>query len=65
MTKYPDITVKLVGTDGNSFAIISKVKKALKQNEVSKEEIDLFVKEATSGDWNNVLFVCMKWVNVN
>jgi len=28
-TKYPDVKVKLVGEDGNAFAIIGKVKTAL------------------------------------
>jgi hypothetical protein len=30
MPLYPDVTVKLVGSDGNAFAIIANVSKALK-----------------------------------
>jgi hypothetical protein len=62
--KYPDITVELVGSDGNAFAIMGKVIKALRDNDISKEERDLFKTEATSGDYNNLLATCMKWVNV-
>jgi len=62
--RYPDITVKLVGTDGNAFAIIGAVRKALRRAKVPREEIDAFEKEATSGDYDNVLQTCMKWVDV-
>tara|TARA_Y100000310_G_C20355380_1_gene656392 strand:+ start:519 stop:734 length:216 start_codon:yes stop_codon:yes gene_type:complete len=62
--KYPEIEVELVGTDGNAFALIGKVQKALKEAEVSKEELDEFFNEATSGDYNHLLQTCMAWVNV-
>ncbi|MBT8196351.1 MAG: hypothetical protein KJO64_07975 [Bacteroidia bacterium] len=62
--KYPDIEVELVGKDGNTFAIIAEVSKALNQHGVSKEEIKVFHTEAMSGDYNNVLVTCMKWVNI-
>ena len=62
--KYPEIEVELMGTDGNAFALIGKVQKALKEAEVSKEEIDEFFNEATSGDYNHLLQTCMEWVNV-
>ena len=61
--KYSEINVKLVGTDGNAFAIIGKVMKAMRRAKVSSEEIEQFVKEATSGDYDNVLVTCLKWVN--
>jgi len=62
--KYPEIEVELVGTDGNAFALIGKVQKALKEAEVSKEELDEFFTEATSGDYNHLLRICMEWVKV-
>ena len=62
--KYPEVEVELVGTDGNAFALIGKVQKALKEAEVSKEELDEFFNEATSGDYNHLLQTCMAWVNV-
>ena len=64
VVKYPDIEVQLVGTDGNAFALIGAVQKALKKAEVSKEEIGEFFDEATSGDYNHLLRTCMAWVNV-
>ena len=62
--KYPDITVKLTGTDSNAFSIIGKVKDALLKAKISKAEVDEFMTEATSGDYDNVLRTCMGWVNV-
>lgn len=63
--KYPKIKVKLVGNDGNAFAIMGNVIRELKRNSVPQEEIDVFKKEAMSGDYDNLLSTCMNWVNVS
>lgn len=60
--KYPDICVTLVGESDNSFAIIGKVSSALKRAGVSNDEIAQYRKEATSGDFNNLINVTMQWV---
>jgi hypothetical protein len=52
--------VQLTGSDGNAFAIIGKVKRAL-PSDVQAE----FMAEATSGDYNNVLATAMRWVNIS
>ena len=59
-----DIEVELVGYDGNAFAIMGKVKDALKQNGVSSDDIDAYMKESMSGDYDNLLRTAMEWVNV-
>jgi hypothetical protein len=64
MPKYPEVTVNLVGRNGNAFLILSRVRKALKEANVPIEELDLFINEATSGDYNDLLATCMRWVNV-
>lgn len=61
---YPDVTVNLVGGTGNAFGIIGKVTGALRRAGVKDPEIDKFTAEATSGNYDNVLRTCMKWVNV-
>jgi hypothetical protein len=61
--KY-DISVQLIGENGNAFNIIGKVRKEMKRNGVPNDEIDLFINEAMSGDYNNLLRTCMKYVNV-
>jgi hypothetical protein len=62
--KYPNISVKLTGNDGNAFSILGSVRKSLKNGGVSSDEIDLFMKEAMSGDYDNLLQTCCKWVKV-
>ncbi len=63
--KYPNVTVQLTGTDGNAFAVLGKVKQALRRAKVSQEEQAAFLKEAMSGDYNDLLATCMKWVDVS
>ena len=62
--KYPEIEVQLTGEDGNAFAIMGAVSKALRRNGVSKEEIDRYMAESMSGDYDNLLRTAIKWVNV-
>lgn len=62
--KYPNIKVRLVGTDGNAFAILGKVQRALKSANVPSEEVKQFISEATSGNYDHLLGTCMKWVDV-
>ena len=62
--KYP-IKVKLSGTDGNAFALMGKVANALRKTKVPEKEISEFTKEAMSGDYDNLLCTCMKWVKVS
>lgn len=57
-------TIKLIGTDGNAFAILGKVRKVLEDNGYSEDQLEEFVLQATSGDYSNLLGVCCQWVNV-
>ena len=63
--KYPDIQVRLVGEDGNAFAILGRVSKALKRAGVDRSDIDKFMAEAKSGDYNHLLRTCMAWVDTD
>ena len=62
--KYPEITVQLTGNDGNAFAIMGAVDKALRRANVSTEERDAYRKESMSGDYDHLLQTAMRWVNV-
>jgi hypothetical protein len=62
---YPEIEVELVGQDGNAFAILGAVKRALRNGGVAKEEIDKFMAEAMDGDYDHLLQTAMKWVNIS
>lgn len=63
--KYPNISVKLVGEDGNAYAILGAVRRGLKRGGVAQDEIDQFMAEATSGDYNHLLQTAMTWVDVH
>lgn len=63
MPKY-NIDVELSSSDGNAFAVMGKVTKALRKNGVDDNEIEAFRNEATSGDYDHLLQACMSWVNI-
>jgi hypothetical protein len=63
--KYPHIRVTLTGTDGNAFAVIGKVRTALKRAQLPSWEIQSFTDEAQSGDYDNVLRTCIRWVDID
>lgn len=64
MAKY-NVEVQLSGQDGNAFAIMGSVQKALKQAGATKEDIDTYLSESMSGDYDNLLRTAMKYVEVN
>ncbi len=53
----------LIGVDGNAYAIMGYTAKAMRREGFSKEEIDKMYEEAKSGDYDNLLMVCMKYVD--
>jgi len=63
--KYPEVNVQLVGEDGNAFAILGRVVKAMKRAGISEGVREQFVQEAKGGDYNNLLQVVMAWVAVD
>ncbi len=63
--KYPNITVKLTGTDGNAYAIIGRVNNALIAAGIDKDERDLFKKEAMQGNYDQVIVAAFQWVNID
>ena len=62
--KYPEITVQLVGQDGNAFNLLGLCLRAMRRAKLSKEEQDAFYKEATSSDYNHLLSTCSEWFNI-
>jgi hypothetical protein len=63
--KHPDVTVELTGTDGNAYAVLGRVRRALRDAGVSESEVEKFTSEATSGDYDYLLMTCMEWVDVH
>lgn len=61
--KYPEIEVSLIGEDSNAFHIMGLVTNALKRAG-HRDQVEAFRDEAMSGDFDNLIQTCMKWVNV-
>jgi hypothetical protein len=53
----------LVGQDGNAFVILGRAISVARKAKWTQEEIDAFLKEAKSGDYDNLLRTCMKYFN--
>ena len=56
--------VQLIGQDGNAFAIMGKIQQALRRGGADKQYIDQYMNEAMSGNYDNLLVVSMKYVDV-
>jgi hypothetical protein len=61
-TVHPEILVRLTGTDGNAFAVLAAVAKALTRAGVVYEEVAEFRAEAMTCDYDNVIQTAMRWV---
>ncbi|MER2512553.1 MAG: hypothetical protein ABTQ25_09075 [Nitrosomonas ureae] len=55
--------VELLGQDGNAFAILGRVRRAILRSN-HPELVDQFVQEATSGDYDHLLATCFVYVTV-
>lgn len=62
--RHPEITVRLVGEDGNAFAILGRCRRAARRAGLPSEEIEEFSQEATTGDYNHLLQTCMRWFDI-
>ena len=62
--RHPEVEVELSGQDGNAFVIMGAVRRAMRRAGVPAEELDEYTTEATSGDYDNLLAVTMRWVTV-
>ncbi len=62
--RYPEIRVPLVGEDRNAFAVLGKVRAAMRHAGVEHEEIEAFMREATAGDYDDLLATVIRWVVV-
>ena len=63
--KYPEVEVQLSGEDGNAFAIMGAVSKALRRAGIEREQVEAFKAEATAGDYDHLIQTAMRWVTVN
>ena len=57
-------TVNLTDHDGNAFAIMNRVKNGLIKAGADQEHISMVLEEMKDGDYDNLLQVAMKHVEV-
>lgn len=58
------VTVRLIGGDGNAFAILGATLKAMRRAKVAPEVIAAYQAEATAGDYDHLLATTMEYVEV-
>ncbi len=63
--KYPNVIVEMDidGPDGNAFAIMAKVAKALRKAGATEQEISQYTMDSMSGDYDNLLAAADRWVD--
>ena len=52
----------LIGIDRNAFAIMGYVQRAMRHEKFTKEEIDAYIKKATSSDYYHLIVVSMEQI---
>lgn len=55
--------VPLAGEDGNAFAILGRVRRALRRAGNSKDVMDSYMQQATAGDYDRLLAVSVAFVD--
>jgi hypothetical protein len=60
MTDETRPVLKVVGEDGNAFAILGRAHRAARKVGMPEEQWKAIQAEATSGDYDNLLVVMMK-----
>ena len=53
----------LVGVDGNAYSLMGYTANAMKRNGFTEDEVNQMYKEATSGDYNNLICVCDDYIS--
>ncbi len=65
ISKLSRPTANLVGVNGNVFSVLGHASKALKKGGWTPPQVEAFMQEAMSGDYDNALRTCMKYLRVS
>lgn len=60
----PKTDAVIYNPDGNGFVIIGAAITAMRKENVDKDVIEKYKKEAMAGDYDNLLMVTMKYVEI-
>lgn len=58
------VRLKLTGPEGNAFVILGQARTALAKAGATEQDLLNFTKEATSGDYENLLTTVGKWCRI-
>lgn len=58
-----DEQYSLVGVNGNAYAVMGYTAKAMRKEGFRADEIESMQKEAKSGDYDNLLQICIGYVD--
>lgn len=64
LPRDPENEVRLVGEDGNAFAILGRVLRELRVADIAEADVQTFLAEATSGDYHHLLRTVMRSVTM-
>lgn len=53
----------LVGVDGNAYSVMGYTARAMRRAGFTKDDIDQMHEDAMSGDYNNLICVCDRWID--
>lgn len=62
--KFPEVEVQLSGEDGNAFAVMAQVTNAMRDAGIPNEDINEYLDEVMAGDYDHLLQVTMRTVEV-
>ena len=64
--KFPEVHVQLSGEDGNVFAVIGRVRQALRKGGATVDDVKAFTDEVgASRSYDEALLVVMRWVDAS
>lgn len=64
--KFPDVKVQLTGQDGNAYAIMGAVQRAMRRAEIPQEEIESYLNRSMNSEsYDELLQVAMDTVTVS
>jgi hypothetical protein len=59
------LDIDLLGPEGNAFVVLAKMRRVLESAGASKNDIDDFMEDATTNNYDHLLEVCREWVWFN
>ena len=63
LSALPRVRMRLIGTDGNAFAILGKFKESAKRQGWDSDSISAVLDQAMSGDYNNLLHTISQYAD--